>query len=168
MKRLTTLAMAVLLAASTTVSMAGQAFADSIGTVNYEKLIRSYSKAQAFADDREIKENDLETTRAEYVKQLREAKKAQANNPVAIEQLEKKLQGQLDTKIQSTRDWVTSRSRELEGEMNNAIKSVAQTKQLDTVVAQQFVFYGGTDITNDVLGILNKPASAAAPAPAKK
>ncbi len=151
MKRILSLVFALAITMMTTVS----AFADGIGTVDYEKLIRSYNKAQLFTDDSKIKEQELEKMRAEFVKQLREAKTSQANNPVALDQLEKDLQEKLSAKINETRDWMASKSRELETAMMNAIETTAQKKNLNVVIAKQTVFVGGTDITNDVLTILN-------------
>ena len=165
MKRALSVLMALAVAMLTTVA----AYAENIGTVDYEKLIRAYNKAQLFSDDSKIKEQELEKMRAEFVKQLREAKTAQGNNPVALDQMEKDLQGKLNTKLNETRDWMASKSKELETEMMHAIESVSQKKGLTMVIAKQTVFVGGTDITNDVLGILNAGAPAKAPAaPAKK
>lgn len=136
-------------------------FADAIGTVDYEKLLQSYNKAQSFSDDSKIKERDLEKMRAEYVKQLRETKSKQPNNPVALDQMEKDLQDKLNSKINETRDWMAAKSKELETEMNTAISSVAAAKKLDIVIAKQFVFHGGQDITTDVIGRLNAMATPA-------
>jgi len=144
-----------LLAAVMMVSTAMAAYAEVIGVVDYEKLIRSYNKAQSFNDDREIREQELEKMRAEFVKQLREAKTAQSGNPVAVDQLEKKLQDQLNAKINETRDWMSTKANEIEKEMNASISSVATAKKLDLVITKQFVLHGGTDITNDVLAKLN-------------
>lgn len=134
----------------------GNAFADQIGTVDYDKLIRTYNKAMTFSDDSKIKQQNIEKMRAEFVKQLREAKTSQSNNPVAYEQLEKDLQKKLDTEVNSFRDWYAARSTELDKELTTAIESVAKQKKLDVVVAKQFVLMGGQDITNDVLSVLNR------------
>lgn len=155
MKKLLSLALGVSLSAG----MALAAYAETTGTVDYDKLIRSYNKAQTFNDDSKIKEQELETMRAEFVKQLRQSKAAQPNNPVAADQLEKQLQDKMTAKVNETRDWMSAKSRELETEMNGAISSVAQAKKMDVVVAKQFVLYGGVDITNDVLAKLNTPVT---------
>lgn len=153
-----------LLAAVMMASSAMAAYAEVIGVVDYDKLIRSYNKAQSFNDDREIREQDLEKMRAEFVKQLREAKTAQSGNPVAVDQLEKKLQDQLNAKINETRDWMTNKGNEIEKEMTSSISSVATAKKLDVVMDKRFVFVGGTDITNDVLAKLNASPVKATPA----
>ena len=138
------------------VIFSGNAFADQIGTVDYDKLIRTYNKAMSFSDDSKIKQQNIEKMRAEFVKQLREAKTSQSNNPVAFEQLEKDLQEKLDSEVNAYRDWASERSVTLDKELTTAIESVARQKKLDVVVAKQFVLLGGQDITNDVLSVLNR------------
>lgn len=145
----------LMLSMAMVIGMTLGAYAQQIGTVDYEKLIRSYNKATSFNDDLKIKEGEIEKMKAEFVKQLRETKNAQPDNPVALEQMEKQLQERLNAKINETRNWMASKSQEIDTSMNTAIQDVARTKNLDVVVAKQAVLYGGTDITNDVLGRLN-------------
>lgn len=132
------------------------AFAEGIGTIDYEKVLTSYNKAIAFNDDRQIRQTEIENMKAEFLKQLREAKKNQANNPVAYEQLQKDLQTKLNAKQNEASDWVISRAKTLEKEITTAIDTVAANKHLDTVVESRVVFHGGTDITNEVITQLNK------------
>lgn len=163
MKRLFTLILSTLLI--TIGGMRAAQAADTIGTVDYDKLVRSYNKAQLFSDDMKTKEADLEKTRAEYVKQIREAKTKQPNNPVAVDQLQKSLEDKLNTKVNEYRSLQESQAQALETEMNNAIEGAAKNKNLSVILAKQTVFVGGTDITNDVLSRLN--AGTTAPATSK-
>jgi len=160
MKRLFTLILSTLLIAVG--GMRAAHAADTIGTVDYDKLVRSYNKAQLFSDDMKTKEADLEKTRAEFVKQIREAKTKQPNNPVAVDQLQKSLEDKLNTKVNEYRSLQESQAKALEDEMNNAIESAAKSKNLSVILAKQTVFVGGTDITNDVLSRLNAGTSAPA------
>ena len=155
--------MAGIVAMTTTVA----AYADSIGTVDYDKVFHTYNKALSFSDDSKIKQENIQQMQAEYVKQLREAKASQSNNPVAYEQLEKDLQGKLDTEVNAYRDWYSARSAELDKDLDTAIQSVAHDKKLDVVVAKQVVLLGGEDITNDVLSILNANSTPPASSEAK-
>jgi Skp family chaperone for outer membrane proteins len=158
MKRLATVALSALILAAGSV----KAFAaDSIGTVDYDKLVRSYNRAQAFSDDMKSKDADLEKMRADYVKQIREAKTKQPNNPVAVDQLQKSLEDKLSAKLNEYRSTQETQANALENDMNNAIEGVAKSKNLSVILAKQTVFVGGTDITNDVLSRLNAaPASS--------
>ncbi|HEY9687132.1 MAG TPA: OmpH family outer membrane protein [Coleofasciculaceae cyanobacterium] len=152
MKRLITLVLSLMVVSITSV----KAFAaDTIGTVDYDKLIRSYTKAQLFNDDMKSKEAELEKMKAEFVKQIRETKSKQPNNPVAVDQLQKSLEEKLQTKLNEYRSFQESQAKTLETEMSNAIEGVAKGRNLSVILAKQTVFVGGTDITNDVLSRLN-------------
>ncbi len=129
--------------------------ADTIGTIDYEKLIRSYNKAQMFNDDMKAKEADLEKMQAEFVKQIREAKTKQPNNPVAVDQLQKSLEDKLAAKVNEYRDTQAAKAKSLETSMTTTIEEVARSKNLSVIIAKQSVFVGGTDITNEVLSKLN-------------
>jgi outer membrane protein len=162
MKRLLTVGVSALLLAGSTLS----AFAaDTIGTVDYEKLIRSYNKAQLFQDDTKSKQADLEKMRADFIKQIREAKSKQPNNPVAVEQLQKSLETKLESKVNEYGNLQESQAKSLENEMNTTIETIAKSKNLSVVLAKQSVLVGGTDITNEVLSRLN--AGSATPAASK-
>jgi len=157
MKRIATLAMTALLLAGG----AARAFAaDSIGTVDYDRLVRSYNKAQAFSEDMKTKEAELEKTRNEYVKQIKDTKAKSPNNPVAVDQLQKKLEDQLNAKVQTFRTHEEGQAKVIEAEMNAAIEGAAKSKSLSVVLAKQTVLLGGTDITTDVLGRLNASSAS--------
>lgn len=159
MKRLLTLVLSLLFVAITGFRMTAHA-ADTIGTIDYDKLVRSYNKAQTFNDDMKSKEADLEKMRADYVKQIREAKTKQPNNPVAVDQLQKSLEDKLEAKVNEYRSQQDAQAKALEDEMNSVIENVAHSKNLSVILAKQTVFVGGTDITNDVLSRLNAGSSA--------
>lgn len=149
-------AMGALLTLAIMASTMTAAMAQNIGMVDYEKVLTSYNKAVSFNDDRQIRQTEIENMKAEFLKQLREAKKNQANNPVAYEQLQKDLQEKLNSKQNEASNWVISRAKTLEKEISTVIDEVAASKSLDVVVHSQVVFHGGTDITNDVISKLNK------------
>ncbi len=151
MKRLMTLLLSAFFVFSTAAAQA----ADTIGTVDYEKLLRSYTKAQLFSDDIKSKQAELEKMQAEFVKQIREAKAKNPNNPVQVDQLQKSLEDKLQAKLNDFRGFQESQAKALETEMNNAIEGAARNKNLSIILAKQTVFVGGTDITNDVLSRLN-------------
>lgn len=152
MKKLLTLALTSVMMLSTVSSV----FAEGVGMVDYERVVTSFTQAVSFNDDRQIRERELEKMKAEFLKELRMAKKTQADNPVAFEQLQKELQEKLTSKRNETTNWIVSRSKDLEKEISYVIDEVAKSKGIDVVVARQMVFHGGTDITMDVISQLNK------------
>jgi Skp family chaperone for outer membrane proteins len=136
MKRLLTLILSVLVIAVG--GMRAAFAADTIGTVDYDKLVRSYNRAQIFQDDMKSKQAE------------------------AVEQLQKGLEEKLEGKVNEYSNLQESQAKALETDMNNTIETVAKGKNLSIILAKQTVFVGGTDITNDVLSRLN--AGSAAPA----
>lgn len=135
------------------------AYADTIGTVDLDKIVAGYNKAQSVMADIKVKEAELRKMQAEFVKQLEEAKKNQPKNPVANEQLEKDLNSKLNTKLTEYRDWAATKQKEIDNDLDSTIKAVAKAKGVDVVLSKQAVFQGGTDITNDILSKLNTAAT---------
>jgi outer membrane protein len=137
--------------------MLGQvAHAAGIGTIDLDKVVGGYNKAQSVMSDIKVKEADLRKMQADYVKQLEDARKANAKNPVTADQLEKDLNAKLTTKLTEYRNWSTAKQKEIDNDLQVTIKAVAAAKGLDIVLSKDAVFQGGSDITNDVLGKLNK------------
>lgn len=138
--------------------------ADTIGLVDYDKLVSAFHKAQIFKDDTEAKEAELEKMKADYAKQIREAKVKQPNNPVAVDQLQKSLKERFEVKLNEYRNVQESQARALENEVTTTIENIAKSKNLSVVVDKRVVLLGGTDITNDVLSRLNASAGVSSPA----
>jgi outer membrane protein len=131
-------------------------FADAIGTINLEKVIGSYDKAQGVMSDMKVREADIRKLQADFAKQLEDARKANAKSPVTSDALEKDLSGKLKVKLNEYRDWATAQQKAVDDELNLAIKTVAQRKGVDVVVSEGSVLLGGNNLTNDVITELNK------------
>lgn len=138
--------------------------ADEVGTIDLEKVLRGYEAYQAFVADQKVREAELRKMQADFVKQLEESRKNDAKNPVATNQLEKNLNEQLQTKVTEYQKWVTSRQDSFETNLDQVIGSVAKSKGVDVVMGKQGIYYGGMDLTADVLRQLNTASAA----PAKK
>jgi outer membrane protein len=131
-------------------------WADTIGTINLEKVIGSYDKAQTVMADLKVREADLRKLQADFSKQLEDARKANAKSPVTSDALEKDLTNKLKAKLNEFRDWATLQQKTVDDDLNLAIKTVAQRKGVDVVVSEASVLLGGQSITNDVITELNK------------
>lgn len=166
MKRFTQMAIALSTFAAVTLGTVN-AYADSIGTVDLDKVVANYNKAQSVMADIKVKEAELRKMQAEFVKQLEESKKNNPKNPVSNEQLEKDLNVKLNAKLSEYRDWTVTKQKEIDTDLESTIKEVAKGKNIDVVLSKQAVFQGGTDITNDVLSKLNATNSTPAAKPAK-
>lgn len=156
MKRFMSLILALVVVAGT--GLASFA-ADTIGTIDHEKLIRSYHKAQLFSEDMKSREVDLEKMKAEFLKQIREAKAKNQNNPLQVEQLQKSLEEKFQVKVNELRTFQESQAQVLESEVTNAINTVAKSRNLSVILSKNTVLSGGVDITNEVLSRLNAGGS---------
>lgn len=155
MKRFQQTAIALSTLAVLTIGSSINAFADSIGLVDLDKIVTGYNKAQSVMADIKVKEAELRKMQADYVKQLEESRKNNPKNPVANDQLEKDLNVKLNAKLTEYRDWTVNKQKEIDTDLETTIKEVAKGKNVDVVLSKQAVFQGGTDITNDVLSRLN-------------
>lgn len=135
--------------------LAGAAFADNIGYVDFEKLMGQYDQAQSFLADTKVREAELRKLQADYVKQIEEARKQNPKNPVTANQLEKTLNDQLGVKVREYRDWSTTQQKTIDQSLQAAVKASAAQKQVDVVLSSQAIFEGGSDLTSDVLARLN-------------
>lgn len=144
------------LAAGFVLSAFAAAFADTIGYVNLDRVIGGYDKAQTVLADVKVREAELRKMQADFVKQLEQSRKSNTKSPVTADALEKQLRDQLQARVGEYRDWATSKQKEIDDEINAAIKQVATQKSIDVVVNEQAVLMGGTNITNEVLTRLNK------------
>jgi Skp family chaperone for outer membrane proteins len=61
-----------------------------------------------------------------------------------------------DKQLKSKEDELTKGMPNLDQEILNAVKAVAEAKKLGLVISQQAVLFGGTDITEDVITQMNK------------
>lgn len=144
----------IMLALATTLLIAPQALAYSIGFVDMTKIqqeSRTFKQAQSeFTTEQAKYQKALE----ERQKKLEEARKTQKEEEVA------KLQEQYGKELGAMRDQLqrleSSLYQKIDAQLNTSVKSVAAKKKLDIVLTKQAVYYGGIDITADVIKNLNK------------
>jgi len=140
--------------AAMTMQMA--AFAETIGYVDFQKVLSNYEQAQLVMSDIKVKEAELRKMQAEFVKKIEESRKDQPKNPVGASQLEKDLNDQLNAKVREYRDWAETKQKEIDATLETAVKGAAQASKVNVVLTRQAIFEGGVDLTNDVLARLNK------------
>ena len=148
MKRILTLAV-------TFAMLTSAAFAEGVGVVDREKIQGSYSRMRTLEDEAALKMLELQRMQTEANIKQRQVKTDQPNNPVAFEQSQKAENEKLQAKQQEIVGWRDLQVKTLLTNINTAIDAVAKGKNLSAVVQKDTVIWGGTDITNDVLGRLN-------------
>lgn len=127
------------------------AMADTIGVVDVTQIWSKYEdsiKVDKTADSKDV----------ELEKYLLEKKRliAKGASPVEKKNLEDKYAKEFQDKVSKTKQWYASEQKRLEDSIMDAIKKVAAEKKLTVILNKKTSIYGGVDITNDVLLILNK------------
>lgn len=131
-----------ILAAIAAIFMAGSAFAaDTIGTVNTQKILFQHPKFE------------------EVQSQLKEIGKAKQKE--TQEAIDKETDNKKKAEIyQSKRQELAKEEQRLMGpllkEINLAIRTIANQKKLTVIVDKEAVFFGGEDITEAVITELKK------------
>jgi outer membrane protein len=134
--------------------------ADTVGFVDFSKLLGGYEQFQSFQADSKVKEAEINKMKADFVKQLEVNNKTAASNPIQNENLEKQLAEKFRVKVTEYQTWLTNKNKEIDNRVNATIKSVATKQGVSVVLDKDQVLVGGVDLTNEVIGSLNKPATA--------
>ncbi|MFH0702235.1 MAG: OmpH family outer membrane protein [bacterium] len=127
------------------------AFAKDAGVVDLDKVIGDYSKAQDASADLKIKEAELQKFLADAQKQLKNAA-----SPVERKNLEDKLTEEFKVKSQNFRELQAKQWKEIEDSVFSAIDKISKEKDLSLILNKAGVLRGGVDITEQILGVLNK------------
>lgn len=150
----------VYFAAAAIISLPGlNAFAEQIGVVDLDKVVNNYTKAQDVSADLKVKEAELQKFLADAQKQLKDTA-----SPVEKKNLEDKLTQQFKAKSDEFKDAQIKQWKQIEDSIFSAIETVSKTNKLDIILVKSSVLLGGSDVTDQILTLLN---SACAPTPKK-
>ncbi len=137
-----------------------QAPKQSIGIVDKDKVVTSYPKAQQAADQLKKDEEKVHKLIETSNKQYEEAKTAH-KPPAELEGLQRRLQGSIDTEVKRIQATAQTLEKDLEKEIDDAIKAEAASSKVDAVFMKQAVLVGGVDLTNGVVKRLASSGAAA-------
>lgn len=148
MKRFLTLSIALLSFAFTSAN------AEVIGVVDFDKVVDNYSKVKTVSD--EISDKYAEIQRYSLDKE-REYKKL--STPLERKNFEESTARELSKKQDAYLRLKEKKEAEIDTAIKNAIKQVAISNKIDTVVEKSVIFFGGVDITDKVVKALNSPSA---------
>jgi len=131
------------------------AFAQQVGVVDLDRIVNNYSKAQDVSADLKVKEAELQKFLADAQKQLKDT-----TSPVEKKNLEDKLTQQFKAKSDEFKDAQIKQWKQIEDNIFSAIETVSKTNKLDVVLVKSSVLYGGTDVTEQILTLLNTPSQS--------
>ncbi len=122
----------------------------SIGLIDREKLLTSYSKAEAAAKDFKLAQDRVQKIMEDGQKEYDTAKNAH-KPPAELEGLKKRLETTVDDEMKKLSAKAQALETQLEADVDAAVKAEATARKIDVVMIKQAVFMGGTDITEGVL-----------------
>ena len=129
------------------------ACAEVIGVVDFDKVVDNYSKVKTLSD--EISDKYAEIQRYTLDKE-REYKKL--STPLERKNFEESMARELSKRQDAYLKLKEKKEAEIDTAIKNAIKQVAISNKIDTVVEKSVIFFGGIDITDKVVKALNSPS----------
>src|SRR5579883_2346563 len=121
-----------------------------VGIIDRDKVVAGYPKAKQAADELKRMEEKLNKIIDDANRQYEEAKKA-GKPPKELEDLQKRLQANIDEEGKRFQGRVSSLETDLEGAVDAAIQQEASVRHVDVVFLKQAVLFGGVDLTEGVL-----------------
>ena len=140
--------LAVILLAS--LFMGANAFAQTIGVVNYSKVLGSYNYAKEVFKTLDSKGTELQQYLLDKEKQYKNI-----TSPVERKSFEERVQKEYKAKVDALGKMKVQKEEEVYNNILTVVKRVATQKKIDVVVEASSVLTGGIDITNDVISGLN-------------
>ena len=128
--------------------------AEVIGVVDFDKVVDNYTKVRTVSN--EISDKYAEIQRYSLDKE-REYKKL--STQIERKNFEEATARELSKKQDAYLRLKEKKEAEIDTAIKNAIKQVAISNKIDTVVEKTVVFFGGIDITDKVVKTLNSPAT---------
>ena len=144
----------LLLLSATMFLMFGAANAEVIGVVDFDKIVDNYTKVKTVSN--EISDKYAEIQRYSLDKE-REYKKL--STPLERKNFEENVARELAKKQEAYLKLKEKKEAEIDTAIKNAIKQVAMTSKVTTVVEKTVIFYGGIDLTDKVVKQLNNPTA---------
>ncbi len=124
--------------------------AEVIGIIDFDKIVDNYAKVRTVSN--EIADKYAEIQRYTLDKE-REYKKL--TTPVERKNFEEVTAKELAKKQEAYLKLKEKKEAEIDAAIKNAIKQTAMASKVDTVIEKSVVFFGGIDLTDQVVKLLN-------------
>lgn len=146
------LVLTTILAAS--LATATQAVDIKVATINSNKIIQSYPKAQKLMQDIAKSEADLNKKVIEKKAALEKAK-SENKTQTELQMMAEQMRLEIEPEAKKLEADSNKRSEEVETNIKQAIDAVAKENKYDLILTEEAVLYGGTDVSDLVLKKLN-------------
>ena len=133
------------------ISINNAAFAGGIGYINYKKIQDNYATAKDA-----VKEVDAQALELQQYLVDKEKEFKALDTPLKKKNFEERTAKEFKAKQDSYLKLKASKEDEVFGKIQDAARQVLVEQKLDAVVDFRVIFVGGIDITDLVLGKLNR------------
>lgn len=130
--------------------LATPAFAAKYASVDIDKVLNGYSKTQNLNTNFQKQEADIRVYMLDAQKKVVSAK-----TDAERKALEDKYGKELQTKMEAIQKAKLNALKDLEVDVKAAIQSVGKSGNYDLILPVTSAFYGATDISDQVIKILN-------------
>ncbi len=130
--------------------MLSSANAEVVGVVDFDKVVDSYSKVKTWSDEMSDKVTEIQRYTLD---KEREYKKL--STPLERKNFEEATAREIHRRQEAYMKLKEKRENDIDVAIKNAVKQAAIENKIDTVVDKAVVFFGGVDITDKVVKILN-------------
>ncbi|PIQ24209.1 hypothetical protein COW36_10330 [bacterium (Candidatus Blackallbacteria) CG17_big_fil_post_rev_8_21_14_2_50_48_46] len=164
-KQIKILATALLIAASTWIATPAVRAEDArVGVVDTQQILSQSSLLQVLRSaeaDLKSAEQKLYESRNQKLKELETARANMKEDEFLRkkQELERQLLEQVkseETRLEKRKAEIQKMKIQLEKDVQDIVKAVAQKRKLEIVINKQLVLFGGVDITNEVVEELKK------------
>ena len=124
--------------------------AEVVGVVDFDKVVDNYSTVKAWSDEMSDKVTEIQRYTLD---KEREYKKL--STPLERKNFEEATAREIQRKQDAYLKLKAKREADIDTAIRNAVKQAAIENKVDTVVEKSVVFFGGVNITDKVVKILN-------------
>ncbi len=124
--------------------------AGGIGYIDYEKIINNYKFAEVTKQELDMKSEELK----KFLEQKEEEYKL-LESPVQKSKFEAQMHEEVIKRENAFNDFVKKREEAVKKRIFSAVEQVRVQKEFDAVLDKESIYSGGTDMTNEVLELLN-------------
>ena len=139
-----------LLSAICLLSLTMPAFCQTVGAVDYKEVLMNYTKAQKAYSELDDKASELQRYLLDKEKEYK-----QLATPIQKKTFEETTAKAYADKRAAIEKLQLRKEEEIDADIDRAIKAVALENKIDTVVDKSVLYFGGVDITSQVVKKLN-------------
>lgn len=126
------------------------AFCNTIGSVDYTKVLQNFAKAKTAYEEIDDRASELQRYLMDKEKEFKKIE-----SPVSRKTFEEKTAKEFAAKQEAFARFKAQKEESVDKEIQNAVKAVALENKLDVVLDEQAVLYGGIDVTQKIIQKLN-------------